>query len=64
MDELMQQTPGSTWRIDHPDVHRWVRPIFGTLTNMVLAGLPAHDRRPGKSAGWWMMPAASEQRWM
>jgi hypothetical protein len=46
MDELMQQTPGSTGRIDHPDVHRWVRPIFGTLTDMVLAGLPAHERRP------------------
>jgi hypothetical protein len=35
------------------------------LMQQTLAGLPAHAGVPyGKSAGWWMMPAASEQRWM
>jgi hypothetical protein len=35
------------------------------LMQQTLAGLPAHDRRlVRESAGWWMMPAASEQRWM
>ena len=36
------------------------------LMQQTLAGLPVRMTRVsyGKSAGWWMMPAASEQRWM